>query len=94
MTLEEALVSVGRQAPAEKRETGELAGKEYPVRHTAKEGLCQTGFAFEGHALPGLEQNPQTTSRWAQSARAGRRVMQFLESGRCIAVVVNDKVTL
>jgi len=94
MTLEEALVSVARQALAEKADAVELAGREYPVRRTPKRGLRQVDFEFDGHQLRGLEQNPETSSRWAQLARAGKRVMQFLESGRYIAVVVDSKVTL
>jgi hypothetical protein len=94
MMLEETLISVWRQALAEKREAVDLGGKEYPVRRTAKRGLCQIDFSFEGHGLRGLEQNPQRESRWAQLARAGKRVMQFLEGGRYIAVVVEGKVTL
>lgn len=94
MTLEEALISVWRQALAEKRESIELAGNEYPVKHTAKRGLRQIDFSFGGHGLRGLEQNPQKESRWAQLARAGKHVMQFLEGGRYIAVVVDGKITL
>jgi hypothetical protein len=44
--------------------------------------------------LRGLEQNPKTESRWAQLARAGHKVMQFLSAGRYIGVVVDGKVTL
>jgi len=44
--------------------------------------------------LRGLEQNPNTESRWAKLARAGHKVMQFLSAGRYIGVVVNGKVTL
>ena len=94
MTLEEALISVWRQALAEKRDGVNLAGSEYPVRRTAKRGLRQIDFSFEGHGLRGLEQNPQKESRWAKLARAGKRVMQFLEGGRYIAAVVDGKVTL
>jgi hypothetical protein len=39
-----------------------------------------------------LEQNPETASRWAQLARQGKKVMQFLHRGRYIAVVVDGKV--
>jgi hypothetical protein len=42
----------------------------------------------------GLEQNPDTKSRWAQMARAGKKVMQFLSEGRYVANVVDGKVTL
>jgi hypothetical protein len=48
----------------------------------------------EGLALRGLEQNPKTESRWAQLARAGHKVMQFLSAGRYIGNVVDGKVTL
>ena len=38
--------------------------------------------------MRGLEQNPETASRWAQLARQGKKVMQFLQGRRYIAVVV------
>ena len=94
MTLEEALVSVWRQALVEKAGAVEIAGHEYPVRRTPKRGLLQVDFQFEGQDLRGLQQNPETKSRWAQLARAGKRVMQFLAGGRYVAVAVDVKVTL
>jgi hypothetical protein len=42
--------------------------------------------------LRGLEQNPDTKSKWAAMARDGRKVMQFLEGGRYVAVVVDGKM--
>ena len=39
---------------------------------------------FEGNGIRGLEQNPATKSRWAQIARSGKKVMQFLENGRYV----------
>jgi len=93
MTLEESLISVWRQALVEKADAVELAGHKYPVRRTPKRGLVQVDFRFDGQDLRGLEQNPETKSRWAQLARAGKRVMQFLWAGRYIAVVVDGKVT-
>jgi hypothetical protein len=101
MTLEEALVSVWRQALVENAKAVELAGRRYPVGRTARRGLRQVDFVFEGQPLRGIEQNPETRSRWAQLARGGAKVMQFLEpfggrgpARRYIAVVVNGKVTL
>ena len=47
---------------------------------------------FEGKEIRGLEQNPQTKSRWAQLARSGKKVMQFLSEGY-VANVVDGKVT-
>jgi len=51
-------------------------------------------FVFEGNEIRGLEQNPQTKSQWAQIARSGKKVMQFLSEGRYVANVVDGKVTL
>ncbi len=51
-------------------------------------------FTFNGQAIRGLEQNPETQSRWAQLARAGQKVMQFLVEGRYVGNVANGKVTL
>jgi hypothetical protein len=94
MTLEEALISVWQQALLEKSDAVELAGHEYPVRRTPKRGLVQVDFRFDGQELRGLQQNPETKSRWAQLSRAGKRVMQFLSAGRYIAVVADGKVTI
>lgn len=49
---------------------------------------------FEGHRIRALEQNPETKSRWAQMARSGKKVMQFLSEGRYVANVVDGKVTI
>jgi len=49
---------------------------------------------FDGNEIPGLEQNPQTKSRWPQMARSGKKVMQFLSEGRYVANVVDGKLTL
>jgi hypothetical protein len=63
-----------------------------PVRRTSRLRLREVGFQFEGHELRGLEQNPETGSRWAQLARQGKKVMQFLEQRRYVAVVVDGRV--
>jgi hypothetical protein len=42
--------------------------------------------------LRGLEQNPNTGSRWAELVKAGKKVMQFLDRGRYVASVVDRKV--
>jgi hypothetical protein len=94
MTLEEALASVWRQVLAEGVDAVELAGRRFPVRPTPRKGLRQVDFVFDSRSLRGLEQNPATRSRWAQLARSGAKVMQFLESGRYVGVVVDGKVTL
>jgi hypothetical protein len=94
LSLEEALIEVWRQALVESVKTVELGSERYSVRRTPKKGLRQVDFVFEGNDVRGLEQNPQTKSRWAQMARSGKRVMQFLSEGRYVANVVDGKVTL
>jgi hypothetical protein len=93
-TLEDALLNVHQQSLVENKKTITLGDKIVPVRSTAKRKLKQIDFRFEGRELRGLEQNPDTKSRWAKMARDGKKVMQFLERGRYIAVVVDGKVHL
>lgn len=92
--FEDALIAVWQQALAENAGVVELAGKTFPVRRTQRRGLRQVDFTFDGQELRGLEQNPDTQSRWAQLARTGKKVMQFLAEGRYVANVVDGKVTL
>jgi len=92
MTFEETLISVWRQSLVDKSLSIEVDGKQLPVRTTAKRKLKQIDFVFEGREIRGLEQNPETKSRWAKMAREGKKVMQFLENGRYVAVVVDGKM--
>jgi hypothetical protein len=72
----------------------ELGIERYPVRQTPKHHLREVDFVFDGNSIRGLEQNPDTKSRWAQMARSGSKVMQFLRGGRYVANVVDGKVAL
>jgi hypothetical protein len=92
--LEQALKAVWRQGLVERARTVELEGKSYSVRRTPRRGLAQVDFSFEGREIRALEQNPETKSRWAQLARSGKKVMQFLEGGRYIANVADGDVTV
>jgi len=92
--LEDALLNVWRQSLVENKKTVMLKGESFPVRSTAKRRRTQIDFQFDGDDLRGLEQNPDTKSRWAAMARSGKKVMQFLEAGRYIAVVADGKVHL
>jgi hypothetical protein len=94
MTLEDGLVTVWRQAFIENRKTVSLEDENFPVRSTAKRRLKQIDFRFNERNLRGLEQNPDTKSRWAAMARSGKKVMQFLEAGKYVAVVVDGKAHL
>ncbi len=94
MQLEEALVAVWRQALVENANLVELGGRRYPVRRTQRRRLRQVDFECEGEPLRGIEQNPETKSRWAEMARAGKKVMQFTSGGRFIGNVAEGKITL
>jgi hypothetical protein len=54
--------------------------------------LRQVDFLADGEDIRGLEQNPNTKSRWAQMARSGKKVMQFLGGASYIAVVVDGEL--
>jgi len=90
--LESTLLAVWQQVLVDKKKSVEVDGETYPVRQTAKSRLKQVDFRFEDRELRGLEQNPNTKSRWAKMAREGGQVMQFLERGKYVAVVVDAKV--
>jgi hypothetical protein len=90
--LESTLITVWEQALVDNKKTVDLDGETYPIRQTAKSKLKQIDFRFEDRELRGLQQNPNTKSRWAKLAREGKKVMQFLEKGKYIAVIVGGKV--
>lgn len=94
MSLEEALLSVWRQVFANDATTVTFNDESYPIRRTSRSKLREVDFKFGGKTLRGVEQNPTTNSRWAKLARDGKKVMQFLDAGRYLAVVVDGKVIL
>src|SRR5437660_1663998 len=73
LSFEETLIEVWRQALVENAKTVKVGGESYPVRRTPKRGLREVDFTFDGHEIRGLEQNPETKSRWAQLARSGKK---------------------
>ena len=92
--MEQTLIDVWRQVLVENATAVELGTQRYPVRLTPKRHLREVDFVIEGENIRGLEQNPDTKSRWAQMARVGKKVMQFLSEGRYVANVVDGRVTL
>lgn len=93
MTLGDTLVAVWRRVLVEDATEVELEGAHLRVVRTPNKGLRTVGFSFEGQALEGIEQNPQTTSRWAELAQQGQRIMQFSTHGRYVANVCEGKLT-
>jgi hypothetical protein len=93
-SFEKTLIEVWRQVLVQKVAILVLGSDCFAVRRTARLRLRQVEFVFEGREIRGLEQNPETKSRWAVMARSGKSVMQFLSGGRYIANVVDGKVTV
>jgi hypothetical protein len=91
-SLEETLISGWRQAMVDDARTVMLEGETFPIRRTSRAKLREVDFRFNAEVLRGLEQNPKTNSRWAQLAREGKKVMQFVSARRYIANVVDGKV--
>jgi len=94
ISFDQTLIDVWRQVLVENADVVVLGGKRYPVRMTPKRRLREVDFVYDGNEIRGLEQNPETKSRWAQMARAGEKVIQFLSEGRYVANVVGGKVTM
>lgn len=90
--FEACIVSVWKQTLVEPDKRVAVGGDTYSVRRTAKSKLAQVDFEFQGELIRGLERNPKTQSRWAQIARKGEKVMQFLQAGRYVAVVHGGKI--
>jgi hypothetical protein len=93
-SLEQTLLDVWTQTLVNDAKEVHLDNESFPVRRTPKQGLRQVDFQFEGQEFRGLEQNPATKSPWAQMARSGQKVMQFLREGRYVANVAGGKLHL
>jgi hypothetical protein len=94
VTIEEALLSVWRQTLDENLNLVELDGARFPVQRTQRRRLRQVDFVVGGQSLRGLEQSPETRSKWAAMAREGQKVMQFLSGGLYIGNVADGNLTL
>jgi hypothetical protein len=91
--LDDELFAVWRQVLVEGKKRVLLGDDSYPVQRTSKNKLAQVDFDFADQRIRGLEQNPATSSRWAELARNGSKVMQFLIGGRYIAAIADGKIT-
>ena len=93
LSFDETLINVWRQALVDDAKEIVLGTEKYTVRRTPQRKLREVDFVFAVKEIRGLEQNPETKSRWATMARDGKKVMQFLSEGRYVAYVVDGKVT-
>ncbi len=92
MTLGETLVSVWQQVLAQQKAAVVLDEEQYPVKATRAKRLRTVQFSYGPYRIDGIEQNPETGSRWAALARQGNRVMQFSCKGRYIGNVCEGKL--
>jgi hypothetical protein len=90
----ETLIAVWRQALVDEADVVKLGSERFPVTRSKAKRLRQVAFTLGGSTIMGIEQNPKTKSRWAAIARSGKKVMQFIQDGRYVAVVADGKVTL
>jgi|SRR5208283_5372669 len=91
--FDEVLIEVWRPALVDRSSTVKIDTESFPVRKTASKRLVEVVFTLDGQPYRGIQQNPNTKSGWANLARKGAKVMQFLEAGKYVAVVVDGKVT-
>ena len=92
MNADDALISVWRQVLVDGKDRVKLEGQEFPVTLLRAKMLKMVEFSFGDFCIAGIEQNPKTTSRWAELARAGQCIMQFRFQGRYIANVCEGKI--
>lgn len=92
LTLSEALVYVWRQVLVEGQSEVTLGRRRFPVDFTHRKQLRSMAFTYGRRRFFGIEQNPDTESRWAALARKGKPVMQFRYDGRYVANVSEGKV--
>jgi len=93
-TFSEVLIEVWRQDLVDKSDTVKLGSESYKVTQSKAKRFRQVEFVFEGKTIIGIQQNPNTKSRWAELAREGKKVMQFIVEGKYAANVADGKVTL
>jgi hypothetical protein len=92
MTLEEALISVWDQALVQGKSNVILEGNTYKVTGLRAKRLRMVEFTVGRYRMVGIEQNPQTSSRWAALAREGKHIMQIRCEGRYVANVCEGKL--
>jgi len=92
MTLEETLVSVWKQVLADNKLAVVVNRRRYPVEFTKSMQLRTVEFPYRRYLFTGIEQNPDTHSRWAGLARSGKRVMQFNCAGHYIGNVCEGRL--
>jgi hypothetical protein len=94
LSFDEILIAVWRQALVDETDVVKLGSERYLVTRSKAKKLRQVVLGQDGNSIIGIEQHPKTKSRWTALARSRKKVMQFIQDGRYVAVVANGKVTL
>ncbi|MGA8037789.1 MAG: hypothetical protein WA823_10535 [Candidatus Acidiferrales bacterium] len=92
LSLDETLIAVWTQALVDRSTSVKLGDATYPVNVLKAKRLHEVTFTYDGETFIAIEQNPNTKSRWAEMARSGKKVMQFVREGRYFAVVADGKI--
>ncbi len=91
MTLAETLISVWQQVLVEDRPEVRLGERTYRVTRTRNRRLRTVSFSVGEDRLEGIEQNPETGSRWAKLAQTGQRILQFSYRGKYVGNVCEGR---
>ena len=86
------MIEIWKQAFEGGRFAAEIEGRRYPIWKTRAKKLRTVEFDYGGHRITGIEQNPETRSRWAELARQGKRIMQFSVEGKYVGNVCEGKL--
>lgn len=92
MPLYDTLLDVWRTVLVDQASSVDIQGSSVAVTRTRSAGLRMVVFVYDGHRIEGIEQNPETRSRWAELAREGKAIMQFKCNGRYFANVCDGDV--
>jgi len=92
MTLGDLMVRLSQQVLVDGLDEVEVEGRGCRVGRTRGQGLRIVSFVYQGFAIDGIEQNPEKTSRWAQLAREGHRIMQFRFDRRFVGNVCDGRL--
>ncbi len=93
MSLADVLLAVWHQTLEEGAPEVEIEGRRYRVGRTRGRGLRVLAFTYAEHEIEGIEQNPETSSRWAKLAQEGQRILQFSSRRRYFANVCEGRLT-
>ncbi|HEV2282731.1 MAG TPA: hypothetical protein VGX75_10140 [bacterium] len=90
--MADLLLAVWRQIFVDGLAEVTVGRRRLPVGFTKAKHLRTVEVPYRRYRLFGIEQNPRTSSRWANLARQGKRIMQFSAGGRYVANVCEGKL--